>query len=441
MTEPEEPHTSATEVSVLRACELKFWFNQNLPKEPQASTFTGTQLHSKIEEYFEHGTKPDDSPVGLMFSNALEHLPAPGTALAIEQRDVVRLDGVLFVVKLDWLGTVDALPHYAGNPHERVILDHKTSKDPKEYGIWSVPAALDDEQQIIYRLAYSAQHARYIYYEKTRKVQLCELELQHQLTPFDAETYERKLRSAMRGRVSNKTYVSDISIPLPAVYDAFQRAVLPYARRVIELKLRPVEQNAVAHNLGACDEYGGCQRKAICPRYQDALRNPQPTTHGDWLIDAAGVDTMPLDLFGSLAPAPAAAAQLSIPETQQPPTPASNVMDLFGSLAAPANTTAPAAAPVSANAFGIATAPVAATPINGPAAVTTIDVSTAATLVPNATDAYHAPTVHVVSGVIEGKTLADFADKLDGPPDMLRPVSDAELGRAVRTLLAVWRNG
>jgi hypothetical protein len=140
MTESEEPHTSATEVSTLRSCELKWWFAQHLPKEPQASTFTGVQLHGMVENYFEHGTKPDDSPVGLMFSSALEHLPAPGTAHAIEQRDVVRLDGVLFVVKLDWLGDVSALPKYPGTG--RAILDHKTSKDPKAYGIWSEAAAL-----------------------------------------------------------------------------------------------------------------------------------------------------------------------------------------------------------------------------------------------------------------------------------------------------------
>lgn len=438
MIEPEEPHTSATEVSVLRACELKFWFNQNLPKEPQASTFTGTSLHGMVENYFEHGTKPDDSPVGLMFSNALEHLPAPGTALAIEQRDVVRLDGVLFVVKLDWLGDVSALPNFARPPEGlssrtgRVILDHKTSKDPKEYGIWSEAKALNDEQQLIYRLAYSAQHARYVYYEKTRAVLRCELELQNRLTPFDAEMYETRLRSAMRGRVSNKTYVSDITIPLPVVYEAFQRVVLPYAKRVIELKQYPVEQNAVAHNLGACEEYGGCQRKAICPRFQDALQHPQntKTDSEDWFAVDTGDTTMPLDLFGSLAPAPAAAAavpaQLSIPETQQPPAPASNVMDLFGSLSTPANNTT--------------AAPVTATPINGPAAVTTIDVSTAATLVPNATDAYHTAPVPV-EGVLAGKTLVDFASKLSEPLNGEAAVSDAELGSAVRTLLAVWRNG
>jgi hypothetical protein len=242
----------------------------------------------------------------------------------------------------------------------------------------------------------------------------CELELQHQLTPFDAETYERKLRSAMRGRVSNKTYVSDITISLPAVYDAFQRVVLPYAKRVIELKRYPVEQNAVAHNLGACDEYGGCQRKAICPRYQDSLRNPQPDS--DWFAVDTG-DTMSLDLFGSLTP-PAPQPQ---PAAAPPAaTPTSNVMDLFGSLSAPANTTAPAAAPVTA------------TPINGPAA------STETIVVPAGSVAVDAEREQALTQAVMAEAAQKAAEKnaqrgLD--------YENAKLGAALRVILRAWRNG
>lgn len=170
---------------------------------------------------------------------------------------------------------------------------------------------------------------------------------------------------------------------------------------------------------------------------------------------------MPLDLFGSLAPAPAAAAavpaQLSIPETQQPPAPTSNVMDLFGSLSAPANNTTARSSESVATPSGYQPAPVTATPINGPAAsmetVATPAASVESLHVPGMLEALDADlikldqlqanaaeTVHTVSGVIEGKTLSDFSERLQ-PLVTYGPVPDAELGRAVRTLLAVWRNG
>ncbi len=427
---------------------MKWWFGLNLPKEPQASTYTGDQLHSLAESYLRAGAVPESSPVADMFIDALEHLPYPGAQSAVEQRHEVRIDGVLFVTKLDWLGDASALPGFQGRG--RAFLDHKTSRDPKAYGIWSEAAALDDEQQIIYRLAYSAEHARYVYFEKTRRTLLCELELQNRLTPFDSETYERKHRSAMRGRVSNKTYVSDISIALPRVYEAFQTVVLPHAKRLIELKLHPVEQNEVAYNIGACQEYGGCQRKAICPRYQDALRNPQPQDDGGdyWAVD--GDSTMPLDLFGSLPAAPAAPVAATPSADVR-----TDVVNLFGALpAAPAVVTS---APMSTSVPAAA----AATPINGPSASTmpafTPESERPMPAPPRALDVAHTATQIIISApgdltlssdeieVVKASvttpsalTLALASDKI--PNDAIVTPTDAEIGRAVRMLIALWRH-
>jgi hypothetical protein len=99
-------------------------------REPKTDSLNlGIELHEIAENYLENGAQPDRLTLaGDMFIAALPYLPAPGSGGVEGQRDL-KIAGQEYSMKIDYRGP---LPNLAG----RWVLDHKTSKNPKAYGLW-----------------------------------------------------------------------------------------------------------------------------------------------------------------------------------------------------------------------------------------------------------------------------------------------------------------
>ncbi len=368
---------------------------------------TGSALHSLAEAYELRGEVPQHAdPISELFMGGLPHMARPGAHWVIEQRIDVVIGGIPFQVKPDWYGPSDALP---GAPTGlRAVKDYKTSVDPQAYGILTledrrhrdqvVKGKLSDTQSLVYAHVLGGGEDtffRHLYFEKTGQILM--LEAQEHTDP----TKRAKMEAKGRKKSSKvKVFPADAVMPGSAIRAGLEACVLPAADRLYTLRSRGqrIDPLTLPPNTSSCDAYGGCPHKGReCKLSQTEL-----------LQAALGAVSMSdFNIFAALPPINGPQATAPVAAVAPPPAaPAAPAAAPAFSFAIPA--AAPAAAPVAAPLAPPAPAPAPAAPV--------------ATPVPASVAAIAAcqPAVTV--------------------PANVRSASDAELGAALRTLIAAFRS-
>src|SRR5690606_10397867 len=119
----------------------------------------GNALHKAAEDWLTHGTPPDCStPWGALFLEGIPHLPKPG-ACEVEREIQFNLEGI------PWVGFIDFLV-----PAEHLIGDHKTSSDPKRWGLTAETLPRDLQAcTYAYAVGWPISNLRWVYYSKKSK--------------------------------------------------------------------------------------------------------------------------------------------------------------------------------------------------------------------------------------------------------------------------------
>jgi hypothetical protein len=226
----ERKPVSPSEHSTARGC-LRKWayrYASPTPKAPdKASAATGKELHTTQEAYLRDGVTPPATGLGLLARAGLPFLPAPGT-MDVEAPFHTVIDGIPFFGFKDFRGLAADLLGFPAGAH-RAVGDHKTSKDPKKYGIWSMADRLDDTQSLVYA------HDE----------------------PGDQPVGLRWLYYPTQGRAKPKP--SDHILTRREIRGGLERVVLPLAEKIYRLRdgkqLDPLD---IPPNAAHCNDFGGC---------------------------------------------------------------------------------------------------------------------------------------------------------------------------------------
>lgn len=344
---------SASEVKQARSC-LRKWAGRYAGEwgkgEETEAKSNGTALHALHGRYLTGGTPPQvHEHMGDLALAGLGWLPAPGSGL-VETRFTISIDGIPFVVIPDWCGPAHEMPGVGGIVAFGVH-DHKTSKNPKKYGVWDKAAFLSDAQALIYDT------------------------LPLHLGLGEVDVYNRWLYHPTRGR--GKVTPSDCVLTAREIRGGVERVVLPVAEKIYRLRdiREPLDPNSLEANPGACSEFGGCEyhptKGGPCSvSTTDTMRTMMSGFSADDITDTQGEEMDAASLFG----------KLTAPQTMQtpvngPPAPAPASQGApqggfnFGFGAPPALTQT---APAPAAATPPAPAPVAP-PVQAPANGITIE--------------------------------------------------------------------
>lgn len=267
---------SVTQIELGLACQrklaFKYWgklwgFEPPAPDplKPDSRPL-GIEMHGIAEDYLNKGTQPDRlTQAGEMFIQGLQFLPPPKSG-GVEGEFRFEFMGVEMGGLIDYWGPLANFGCNPSNGHEggryskRVVVDHKTSKNPEKYGIWSkngIPehrrpnkkdasktvvveatiGFLQNPQSIVYSLydliRYREETAdlRWIYYRSKR--------------PFGA-------------------MCTDITLGKMEVLQAFAEIIMPIAPVIEELKRTQPNPMTLDPNPNACKDYGGCEWQTTC---------------------------------------------------------------------------------------------------------------------------------------------------------------------------------
>lgn len=259
---------SASELGTFMRCERLWAAKYRWPDwpRPRGQTYfqVGTKFHGLCEAYWKTGTMPADQadPISEMFTASLPHLPAPLTHRKIEERDTFTFGNVPFLVIADWVG------------QDRVV-DLKTSKDPKRYGVWTLAQKLADPQTVLYAFRYLPHGGvfSHIYARKHRAVEV---------------KYESKPNSD--APIAPQAYNASQTLTRPEISNAFTAVMLPPATKLYALRNKHAKIDPLTLPLppltenprdSACEQYGGCEYKGLCfPRGDFRRANLTETKDG-----------------------------------------------------------------------------------------------------------------------------------------------------------------
>lgn len=230
-------HISPTQLDTSFTCLRWFGFKYltDLPKPPQeAGALLGSEVHAVAEAYLKNGTKPDrDTDPGRIFIGGLPYLPPPGSG-GVEGTFSIEIGGIWFRGIIDLLTRGGLLPQWSYGDIP-VVVDHKTSSNPKEYGL--TPSTLVDNVQALLYVYYAISKSnastvggRWIYY-KTRGRELC--------------------------------YPVDMLWDSQDVFRRFE-PVLERARLLKKLWDEKPDPNSLDPSPESCDKYRGCPYRALC---------------------------------------------------------------------------------------------------------------------------------------------------------------------------------
>ncbi len=226
---------SASQVDTFESCPRKWFYGSHLgiryPQHPSAAL--GERVHGRLEKYL-LGEEPDWSGYeGEIAVSGIQHLPPPGTCIAVEKKDcAILIGGFRYVLRSDF---VFLSPH-----HDRVIVgDHKTSSNIREYA--KTPEILkEDFQALLYGYYWSYKEALpasalWVYYQtgktKARRSEAFRVD-------FDDSDWT-KLEERAIDRASQMT-------------------------RYRSLPKLPIVANEIPGNREHCSAYGGCPYEGIC---------------------------------------------------------------------------------------------------------------------------------------------------------------------------------
>lgn len=222
---------SATQIDLWNMCHRRFAFQYLEGKKPPqhpAAAF-GTELHTIAEQYLTVGKSPDElTQAGELFVRGLPYLPPPRSG-GVEGEFRFEMNDVKYLLRVDYRG--ERVPGLPG----RVLLDHKTSSDPKEYGVWG-DEFLKNPQTVLY--------ATY-----------------DMLSAGDDKSQCRWLYYWTKGKP--KAEPSDFLFTQSMLEDVFEPVVQVPAKQILELKSAPVAANDLDPNTESCKLFG----KEGCPHH------------------------------------------------------------------------------------------------------------------------------------------------------------------------------
>lgn len=209
-------------------------------REPKTDSLRlGTELHDLAEKYLKFGDKPDRLTfTGALFISALPHLPPPKSG-GVEGDFTLKVAGHKYGGFLDYMGAIYEMDNTGR--HKVIghgILDHKTSKNPKAYGLQGLhnegegfkarKGFLDDIQAVVYA-------AQYLVRTGEKKALLRWL-------------YYKSVGSPI-------ATPHDIVVTKGQVEDAFGKIVHPRAERAAELHLTKPHPLSLDPNPARCHIY------------------------------------------------------------------------------------------------------------------------------------------------------------------------------------------
>lgn len=215
-------------------CPRRWYFKSiaKIPEPQRAGAELGTQTHLVLERHFGAGVEiPTKTKPGKIAASGLHLLPDPGAyKFQVEKKFRLRLFGVEFVGLIDmcWFDEHASLH----------VLDHKTSKNPEQYGL-SSEDLLTNIQAILYAKASIAEF----------KLDEVDLHWIYYATQGKRRAFESSARLVTR----------DVDNGLVKV------------ERLVEKMNRDrtcKQANDVTPNFGACGAYGGCHygKIGVCER-------------------------------------------------------------------------------------------------------------------------------------------------------------------------------
>lgn len=199
----------------------------------------GSAYHKVVESYLRFGilpTNPTD-PIAEMFMAALPHLPIPGSATHIEEKEVFEYRGVPYQVTADYVG-----------PGK--VVDHKTSKDPARYGLLTKDQKLADAQTILYSFKYILTGGVFdhVYVKKHRAA---------------AAAFEGKHGDELKAYpVAPRAYSTAVTLTQTEIQNGMDTLIHPAGERVYTLRNKHTRIDPLTLPLPTdilvCMNYGGC---------------------------------------------------------------------------------------------------------------------------------------------------------------------------------------
>lgn len=240
---------SASQCRNFARCQ-RYWgftYLDGIRTPSSAAAALGTATHKQLEKWLGHGIKPDDSRAGDIASRGLHLLPDPQThegAILVEVPMYMDVEGILFrgFVDVVWQET-----------EGWVISDHKTSSNPRLYGL-NAESMFEDVQVLMYAVW------GIDYTEETS------VRLQWTYFPTKGSPKTEKGQPFPVGRRLDQETANG----------NFEKIVLPIARGICDARAR-FEKNEIKGardlpiNPDACGDFGGCPHAGYCPRSKDEL--------------------------------------------------------------------------------------------------------------------------------------------------------------------------
>jgi len=230
---------SPTQVKAWGECPRKWGFRylDGIQSPQSAAAALGSEVHGLLEGWLTDGAPVPDTRAGKIAKAGLEFLPAPGECDHVETQLLFDWEGMLF------RGFVDVV--WTGGDGVPVVSDHKTSSDPKKWGL-SEAALPSDVQALIY------------------SVWLLDL--------VDAPMVDLRW-TYFRTRGKALAFPVDARITREDARQNFKERVEPNARSIMAAIEDHQKTGALADSLqanpSACGMYGGCHFAAFCERTQE----------------------------------------------------------------------------------------------------------------------------------------------------------------------------
>jgi len=232
------PPLSATQITTAKDCLRKFAFHYftDLPRpEAGPGAELGAKIHKVAEDYLKNGTAPDrDTPEGEIFIGGLPWLPPPGSG-GVEGRIDIEISHIPFTGFVDLCTRGGILPRWQFGPCP-VVLDHKTSSDPKKWGLTAETLPFDVQALI------------YGFYEVSKTG--------HSEIGFRWLYYKTKGRPLV--------YPTDTVLAQDIIFKNFESEVWPTAELIHGLWQTKPAPNTLEASPEACSKYGGCPYIGVC---------------------------------------------------------------------------------------------------------------------------------------------------------------------------------
>ena len=228
---------SASQIKTWKMCPRKWGFKyiEVLEDPPGKAAILGTKVHEQLEWWLQAGSINSTLPEGKIAKAATKHLPGPSYQNQVEREIIFDRAGVTF------RGFVDLI-----DPTEKrgpLIYDHKTSSDPKRWGL--TPETLpEDPQAIIYAIWGLEEFG----------LDSVELQWTYLKTRGAPEATE------VRARISKDE--------AEAKFDSIVR---PAALAIVDAAQNCERATDLPAEVSGCSKFGGCPFAGVCPRTTDEL--------------------------------------------------------------------------------------------------------------------------------------------------------------------------